>query len=93
VLVGWLGDSEKKNRRRFEVKIRGVEVNIIVVFKFIAKHPAMALIVGGILFVLIGALLDPVIPETSNILLGWAPWLFGAGIILQILWIIFFRRV
>jgi hypothetical protein len=67
-------------------------LRIEAIFKFIAKHPAMALVTGGILFVLLGAVLEPIQKESSSILLGWAPWLFAAGIILQVLWLFIYRR-
>jgi hypothetical protein len=65
-------------------------LKIEAVFKFYAKYPAMALVTGGILFALVGAILEPIQKESSSILLEWAPWLVGLGIILHVLWL--FRR-
>jgi len=66
-------------------------MDIEALFEFIAENPPMALICGGILCLILGAISFPFYPETANILLSWVPWLIGGGFILQILWL--FRRV
>ena len=67
-------------------------VDIKAIFNFIAKNPPSILILGGILFILLGALMIPINHEGSMILLGWAPWLIGLGVLLQILWLFLHRK-
>lgn len=56
-----------------------------VVFSFIAKHPAMALICGGILLLL----LSPA--HVSFVEFGWI--LVGLGVLLQVFWLLTFKRI
>jgi len=65
-------------------------MDIEALFEFIAENPPMALICGGILCLILGAISYPFYSEIANILLSWVPWLIGGGFILQILWL--FRR-
>ncbi len=54
-------------------------------FKFIAKHPAMACICGGILLLL----LSPVYSQFAL----WGGGLIAIGVVLQILWLILFKKI
>jgi len=62
-------------------------MDIEAIFEFIAENPPMALICGGILCLILGAIIYPFYTATANILLSWVPWLLGGGFILQILWL------
>lgn len=62
-------------------------MDLEAIFEFICEHPPMALVSGGILCLILSALLRPFYQLSSEILLAWVPWLIGAGIILQILWL------
>jgi len=44
----------------------------------------MALVSGGILCLILAAILRPFFISSSEILLSWVPWLIGGGIILQV---------
>lgn len=56
-------------------------MDIDAIFEFICEDPIMALIVGGILFLLLGALLSSVAVMASQILLAWGPLLLFLGVI------------
>jgi hypothetical protein len=56
-----------------------------VAFEFIAKHPVSLLIAGGILLLLISSV------ENAFAVWGWT--LIILGVILQVMWLIFFRRI
>lgn len=58
---------------------------INAIFKFIATHPAMACIIGGILLLL----LSPFYYKFES----WGWILIVIGVILQIIWLFLFRRV
>jgi len=58
---------------------------IEVFFKFIATHPAMACITGGILLLL----LSPFYKSFES----WGWILIIIGVILQVLWLFLFRRI
>jgi len=60
-------------------------MEIEVIFEFIAKHPAMACICGGILFLLLS-------PAYNQFAL-WGGGLITIGVILQIIWLVLFRRI
>jgi len=62
-------------------------VDLEAIFEFICEHPPMALVSGGILCLILAALLRPIYPPSSEILLSWVPWLIGGGMLLQILWL------
>jgi hypothetical protein len=64
-----------------------LELDIEAIFKFINDNPPMALISGGVLFILAGALFLPFYPQSSEVLFSAAPWLIVEGIALQILWL------
>ncbi len=61
------------------------------VFKFIAKNPPSIAIAGGILMWLVGSL-QQTLGMSGQTLLGPAPWVFGAGVVLQVLWLFVFRH-
>ena len=87
----WKGNSSANTFRLTISKSRKYQGMIVMsleaIFKFIAENPPTALVVGGILFFLVGAFFAPVSPITANILLSVAPWLIGLGVVLQILWL------
>jgi hypothetical protein len=58
---------------------------INVILKFIVTHPAMALITGGILLLVLSPMHDPFE------LYGWT--LIIIGVMLQLIWLFLFRRV
>jgi uncharacterized membrane protein len=62
-------------------------VELEAIFKFVSKHPAMALVCGGILCLILAALMKPFYPASAEILLAWAPWLIGGGVLLHVLWL------
>lgn len=64
-----------------------VELDLRATFEFVSEHPAMALVSGGILCLILAAFLSPVYPSASQMLLNWVPWLIGGGIFLQVLWL------
>jgi hypothetical protein len=57
------------------------------IFKFICRNPPTAMIGGGVLFFLLGSLLMPVNPKSSEVLLRTAPWLIAFGILLHTWWL------
>lgn len=62
-------------------------MNLEAIFEFVCEHPPMALVSGGILCLILAALLNPVYPSASQILVNWVPWLIGGGVLLQVLWL------
>ena len=62
---------------------------IEAVFQFFAKNPPSILIAGGILLYLVGSVQKGL--GGGSDLLGVAPWLIGAGFVLQVLWLMFHK--
>lgn len=59
-----------------------------VIFNFIIKNPPMALIAGGILLLIMGAMMIPINSAGGWVLINYAPWLIGLGVILQIIYMV-----
>jgi len=59
------------------------------VFKFVAKNPPMALVAGGILLKLVVFIFSPIPNMAVTNLDGTGDLCIGAGIGLQILWMLF----
>ena len=63
-------------------------MSVEAVFEFVAENPPTMMIAGGILFILLSAMMGPFDPTGAAMLSGWAPWLVGGGVILQVLWLV-----
>lgn len=63
-------------------------VNTSVIFKFVARNPPMAMIMGGILLVLISTITPMIDQGTTEYLRNMATWLIIGGGIFQVLWLI-----
>ncbi|MFQ5910203.1 MAG: hypothetical protein ACE5IJ_05715 [Thermoplasmata archaeon] len=55
-------------------------------FKFVARNPPTIAMLGGVLMWLVCASLEAS-GSDGSILIGPAPWVFAAGVALQILWL------
>ena len=63
-------------------------MSVEAVFGFVARNPPTAMIVGGILCLVLSALMGPFNPSGAATLGGAAPWLVGGGFVLQVLWLL-----
>lgn len=71
--------------------MKNLATSISVLFKFIAKNPPMALILGGILFILVSVITPGIDQATTVYLRDMATWLFIGGVLLQVFWLIMRR--
>ena len=60
---------------------------IDAIFHFVARNPPSIAIAGGVLMWLVGSL-QQALGMGGQALLGPAPWVFGAGVVLQVLWLV-----